>query len=296
MIMIFILSICLLLSAKAENNGIRVAAATETATETTTAEEQPGTTAEEQPGTTAEEQPGTTAEEQTTAEEPTTLAPGGSSTSSAVTSPPTQPPVHCLTNSDCPSSLPFCQQNTLSSLNFCQACIQDFDCRGGAHCNAVCVTNNFGINKCETPVGGTRLQCTHTQVCYISQASCQQSCLPTGNAPSEAAANCANASSFSIPVGGKCNLDNGVCYDCASSADCGISQSATCNSACVLSPTTYQYSCSQGQLCSYSESCQSSGSGAYSCVQTTKTTAPASAGTIIPAFVFLLCLLAVFTL
>ena len=108
----------------------------------------------------------------------------------------TAAPVRCTTNADCPSDLPFCQQNTLTSLNFCQVCLTDLDCRASQRCNAVCLTNNFGINKCSTPVGQTRLQCSHSQVCYISQASCQQSCIPTGNTPSGAAASCTDPTAF----------------------------------------------------------------------------------------------------
>jgi len=244
---------------------LRASAATETETETetTTGEETTFSETETETATetsTAEE---TTVNEQTTNPESTTAA--GTSQLSTTVAPTQFPVISCSTASDCPKSQPFCSPTA----NICQPCLSNNDCRASAHCNAVCVANNFNQNKCSTPVGAVRLQCTYNEVCYVNAASCQRKCIPSGNAANESAVAC-NDPSHTIPLGDQCDTQTGVCYDCLSNTDCGISVAATCNSTCTWNSVTYEYACSAGTICSAKQTCQLSSnlvaSTNYACV------------------------------
>lgn len=85
---------------------------------------------------------------------------------------PTSKPgkISCTNNDDCPTTQPYCQQFIIPSLNFCQVCLNHNDCRAKGRCNAECVADFYGVNRCVTPAGQTRLQCSFSQVCYKNEA------------------------------------------------------------------------------------------------------------------------------
>jgi hypothetical protein len=182
--------------------------------------------------------------EDTTAEATTAETTAETTSGSSTTAPALMP---CAQNSDCPATLPFCQEGV------CQSCLTDYDCRNQTRCNSVCITNNLNQNKCVTPMGETRLVCEVNEVCYKYEASCQRSCLRSGTSSNGDPVFCDNTGAFTIPVGKVCDPATGMCIACLRNDDCGVSANATCNSMCKYDSS--HSSCSTGTTCTSSQSC-----------------------------------------
>jgi hypothetical protein len=159
--------------------------------------------------------------------------------------------VSCTQNTDCPETLPFCQEGSKT----CQSCITDYDCRNQTRCNSICVTNNLNQNKCATRVGETRLVCEVNEVCYKFEGSCQRSCIRSGTSSNGDPVSCDDTSAFTIPVDKVCNPTTGVCTACLTNNDCGVSANATCNSMCNYDSFSYQSFCSTGTMCTGHQRC-----------------------------------------